>query len=73
MGGTYDDASYAFYPFTKNVRSEDTYNSGGNWDKNFYEFSEFIVYVFIIPTILYIVYRRYRTQIDNFINKLFKK
>ena len=44
MGGTYDDASYAFYPFTKNVRSEDTYYSGGNWDKYFYDFSEFKVY-----------------------------
>lgn len=66
IGDKYHPASKYFYPFT----SDDIYYS---WDKGFYDFSEFIVYVFILPAILYIVYRHKHTQIDSFINKLLNK
>ncbi len=46
-------ASY-FYPFTANHRFHICYS----WDKEFYDFSEFIVYVFVIPFLIYLIYRR---------------
>lgn len=58
-----------FYPFTNN----DHYSGSHLFDPYFYDFSEFIVYVFVIPAILYIVYRRYTKQIDEFINKILNK
>ena len=66
MGNKAYEASSYFYPFTRNG----WYYS---WDKAFYDFSDFIVYVFIIPAILYVVYRRYNKQIDRVINKLLNK
>jgi len=56
-----DKSSFAFsywYPFD---------------GKHLYDFSEFIVYVFIIPAILYVVYRRYNKQIDKFVDKLLNR
>lgn len=43
------------------------------WNKYYYDFSEFIVYVFIFPAILFIVYKRNKVKIDNFINKIINK
>lgn len=40
------------------------------WDKYYYDFSDFIIYVFFIPAILYVIYRRHNKQIDKAINKL---
>lgn len=70
MGETYLNASSYFYPLTSHTIVDcHTYS----WDKHFYDFSEFIVYVFIIPAILYIVYRRYNKQIDKFVEKLLNR
>ena len=68
MGETSYKASCYFYPFTS-----DEYDKFYSWDKDFYDFSEFIVYVFIIPAILYVVYRRYNKQIDKFVDKLLNR
>ena len=60
MGEKSRYTSDAFYPFTEITRSEDewgdSYISHHNWDKFFYDFSEFLVYVFVIPTLLYLIY-----------------
>ena len=70
MGGCkWDNASGYFYPFTIHEGYECFYP---NWDKRFYDFSEFLFYVFIFPSILYVVYRRYHTKIDKFLNRLLK-
>ena len=69
MGRTYYDCSRYFYPFTKRYFDDDY----GNWQIGYYDLSEFIVYVFIIPAVLYLVYRLFHTKIDNFINKILKK
>ena len=70
MGGCkWDNASGYFYPFTSHYEHCDYYS----WDNDFYDFSEFIVYVFIIPAILYVVYRRYNKQIDKFVDKLLNR
>ena len=69
-------ASDTFFPFTYKYHynySNTLFIDYKNWDKYFYDFSEFIVYVFIIPAVLYLVYRLFHTKIDNFINKLLKK
>ena len=68
-GGTESDTGTYFYPFTKHSSFYIHYN----WDMDFYDFSEFIVYVFVIPAILYVVYRRYNKQIDKIVNKVLKK
>ena len=70
MGEKLEKASEYFYPFTF---SSYYGNKHYNWDKYFYDFSEFIVYVFILPVICYIVYRRYNKPINKFINKLLNK
>ena len=62
-------ASSYFYPFTSHKYYDYIYC---NWDKRFYDFSEFLFYVFIFPSILYVVYRRYHTKIDKFLNRLRK-
>lgn len=33
------------------------YRYSGDWDSTCYDFSEFLVYVFIIPAIIFIIYR----------------
>jgi len=71
MGEKEEDCAIFFYPFTTGERLFTNYlPSYGYWLKEFYDFSEFIVYVFIIPVILYIVYRRYSKQIDKIVNKI---
>lgn len=50
MGEKRDIASEVFYPFTKGYFSK-------NWDKYFYDFSEYVVYVFVIPFLIFIAYR----------------
>ena len=62
-------ASSYFFPFTDHKFYDYTYC---NWDKRYYDFSEFLFYVFILPSILYIVYRRYHIKIDKIINRLLK-
>ena len=67
MGEKDSDASDYFVPFSDSVMQ---------WDKNYYDFSEFITYVFLLPFIcyvIYVIYRRYTHEIDNIISKLFKK
>lgn len=61
MGQKDDDNIEHFYPFTWVYTSR------------YYDYSEFIVYVFIIPTILFFVYRRFKKQIDKAITKLLQK
>ena len=56
MGETYSRAPSYFYPLTGHY----------NWDKHLYDFSEFIVYVFIIPAILYVVYRSFNYVKEKF-------
>ena len=66
MGEKYDELSDYFFP---SIFSD----GDAPWNKYYYDFSEFIVYVFIIPAILYVVYRRYSKQIDKIVNKVLKK
>ncbi len=54
MGEKSDYASRFFYPFTKHVWSDRT---NLNWDKYYYDFSEYVVYVFVIPFLIFIAYR----------------
>jgi hypothetical protein len=42
------------------------------WNKSYYDFSEFLFYVFILPSVLYVVYKRYHIKIDKMINRLLK-
>ena len=42
------------------------------WNKYYYDFSEFLFYVFIMPLLLYVVYRRYHIKIDKILNWLLK-
>ena len=70
MGEKHYRASSCFYPFTSTVINHHYYYS---WNKIFYDFSEFVVYVFIIPAILYVIYRRYNKQIDKFIDRILNK
>ena len=63
-----------FFPFTSDQWDNGYYKTYQySWDKNFYDFSEFFVYVFILPAILFVVYRRYNEIIDKFVNKLLNK
>ena len=46
------------------------------WNKEYYDFSEFITYVFILPFICYVlwmIYGKHTDKINNIIRKLFKK
>ena len=67
MGWKYDNNIERFYPFNRGYTSERFA------DIHTYDYSEFIVYVFIIPTILFFVYRRFKKQIDKAITKLLQK
>ena len=75
MGVKGDTAANFFYPFTAHDTSsyDDYHNYCSNWDKNYYDFSEFMVYVFIIPAIMYVVYRLYHKQIDKYMNILLNR
>lgn len=74
MGGKNEECASYFYPFTSD-QWESYYQPyyQNSWLKEFYDFSEFIVYVFVIPAILYVIYRRYNKQIDRFIAKVLNK
>jgi hypothetical protein len=64
MGEKYDPSDY-FFP--------SIFSDGSvPWNKDYYDYSEFIFYVFIIPSIIYIVYRRYPEQINKLINRILK-
>ena len=65
MGEKDWEASSVFFP--------SLFSDYPSWHKDYYDFSEFIVYVFIIPAIMYVVYRRYKIQIDKSINKILNK
>ena len=76
MGEKDIKASSYFFPFTK-INSD---YWGENWNKNYYDYSEFIVYVFILPVILYFIlpvisnylYRFYNKEIKEEIKKMKK-
>ena len=69
MGDKHNDASSFFYPFTSHsiifTALEKVDIEFGSWDKDFYDFSEFIVYVFIIPAIVYYFYKNNKVQSDD--------
>ena len=70
LGEKYDDATEYFFPSIWNEYYD------GRWDKNYYDFTEFITYVFILPFICYVIYMIYRknsNKIDNIISKLRNK
>ena len=74
MGVKEDYSAHYFYPFTSDQWDNDYYITYQySWDKGFYDFSEFIVYVFILPALLFVVYSRYNEKIDKFVNKLLNK
>ena len=60
------DSSSYFYPFTNHSVWQYYY---GSWDKYFYDYSEFLVYVFIIPATIYIIYQTYNKLIDKYLKK----
>ena len=64
------EASEYFYPFTEYWHYS---NHWGNWSRIFYDFSEFIVYVFVLPAIIYFIYRIFKNPIDKAINKILNK
>ena len=62
---TRGDASRYFYPFTNYFYTEyDAFNDIEtdiemyNWNADFYDFSEFMVYVFILPALFYFIYKK---------------
>ena len=61
MGEKYGDAaSYLFpYGYIRPKRIILDIPSGFYWNKSLYDFSDFIVYVFVIPAILYGIYWLY--------------
>lgn len=72
MGEKFNDASRYFYPFTTQYSLFGSIRCH-SWDKDYYDFSEFIVYVFILPTVLYVIYKRYNEKIDKFVNRVLNK
>ena len=71
MGIKDDEASEYFFPCISDDNA-----SYMQWNKSYYDFSEFIIYVFLLPFICYVIYRIYRknnNKIDNIISKLLKK
>ena len=66
MGEKRHNASCCFFPYTED---ESLYS----FVKDFYDFSEFAVYVFILPAILYIIYRWLNKPINKVINKILNK
>lgn len=73
MGDKEADASDYFFPFTANEHTMIGSSYIGNWYKDYYDFSEFVVYVGLIPIFLYVVYRRYNKQIDKLVNSILNK
>ena len=67
MGEKWNVSSSYFYPSLLSTYKD------VHWNKDTYDFSEFVVYVFVIPAILYVVYRRNITKIDKLINKILNK
>lgn len=70
MGEKEGDTSEYFFPC---IFNEDYYM---HWNKTYYDFSEFITYVFLLPLICYVIYKIYKKhtdKINNIISKLFKK
>ena len=63
MGDKFDDSTEYFFPC---LFSED----GVPWNKDYYDFNEFIFYVFIIPSILCIIYKRFPKPINKLVNWL---
>ena len=62
-GEKYITASKYFFPYGYNHLKYDSSSNFGKdlasfcWNKQLYDFSEFLIYVFIAPLILYIAYR----------------
>ena len=62
-GEKYQTASKYFFPYGYYYRSDDTSTHYGRdlaslcWNKQLYDFSEFLIYVFVVPLILYIAYK----------------
>lgn len=63
-----------FYPFPNRLwiyeRSWLFYN---HFNLSYYDYSEFVVYAFIIPAIIFFIYRRFKKPIDKVINKLLNR
>lgn len=59
-GEKYKLSEFYFFPYSRS-------------NKGYYDYSEFIIYVFIIPAILFVVYRRNNEKIDKFINRILNK
>lgn len=62
IGDKEADASDYFFPFTANEHISIGGANIGNWFEGYYDFSEFIVYVFVIPLLIYFVYLRIDKQ-----------
>ena len=73
IGEKYDNAANYLFPYGYQSFSYRNSDDGFYWNKSLYDFSDFIVYVFVIPAILYVVYRRYNKQIDSFVDKIINK
>lgn len=75
MGEKHINAFDYFFPFTvypkHDYYGDTTYSD--YFDKTCYDFSEFAVYVFILPAILYIIYRWLNKPINEVINKIVNK
>lgn len=70
MGEKDNEASLYFFPC---IFDNDDYLL---WNKEFYDFSDFIIYVFLLPFICYvlwIIYRKFTDKINNIIRQLLKK
>lgn len=72
MGVKNDLTSSYFFPFT-NGCYHGYYNVSKCFDKKLYDFSEFAVYVFILPAIIYIIYRWFNKPINKVISKILNK
>lgn len=66
MGEKYYNCSSYFFPFTSN---DEVYN----WSKDYYDFSEYVIYVFVFPAILYVIYSRNKKRIDKFVFNVLNK
>lgn len=64
MGEKYNGTECYFFPYTP---------YGLEWDKYYYNFYEFIFYVFFFPAVLYVIYKRYHVKIDKIISKILNK
>ena len=67
------DEDYTSEYFFPCIFNDDIYY---HWNKYYYDFNEFIIYVFLLPFICYvlwIIYRKHTNKINNIIRKLLKK